>query len=798
MALLNGTSFGLLDLAADGLALVFEHLSAYDLASLVHSGSTKLRQRIVQHATRFTLCFDPQRRLAWPGKFIQSLTALRYVTISGFTPKTYPFVPDIDLSVLPPQLVSLELRISNGLLAVLTLPATGSSSKPSFPLRDFRSHFPKLQRLEWQSLLQDRGDKYAVHNFFEHLPWSLRSLSVTLLAFRLADFELFPTTIEELSISARVWTKPSQETLIQVPHQIRKLALIDIRTDLGSLAWPSSLDSLYLTYTAWTSFIQTVSMSLGPTRFPKSLKSFTLLAPKLLLDKAFMESLPSNAHVLRIYVHELVWREFAELEVGSMIPSDELRILHLNFTRTPSREAGLLISSFLFQNMPPKLVEFAVTGLPVPVEMLDNLPQNLVSLRLNPALKTGVHPSINTLQESLAETGEILALYPKGLLDLESSILHLRHFPPTLTRLSISTPTASPLDPTLYQNIAEIIPNVKDLSILMDGAFDVARRCATLPLESLLLDAYPGRLSDDLRKEATEFDLRCFPRLKSLTIHPRFIEAHSRVEWLQRLPEGLLELCLTPPRVMWTMDDLPFGDAKFESWLTFQHLPRGLTRLAGIFSDMDITDVFRLLPDSLTELIIPGSFTVQGCFQASLKFPAAWASQVRVKTFDSLPLALTTLVLPHGCMPDLPPPTFYASRPQLANFMIYSNNTGSDSPSAMPPGLRLPPSLEMLSTILRHVEGSRCDTLSSAFPLHQALAPPSDDQFHCADRAVRPPLSLRTQKEIAVMQKGLAMQRKGDDVGRIWSVTRPKLDAIAANPPSEEEKPKKASRCNPS
>lgn len=604
MASLNNSLLSI----GDALSLVFKYISAYDLAFLYFSGDSTLRSRLSKQTQHFSLSYSPYRRIAWPRNFLPLLPALKHFSIGGSTENWYPLVPDIDIRLLPADLISLDLSIANGFLTVVE----ADTKARTHTLMDFNTRFPHLKHLSWHNQTFDWDDWVPLHrtsgDFTSRLAHPhLRSLSMSVLSFSFEQSSLLPETLEELSITAMTWKidhgKLNQDFKFHLPPQLKRLELRNLAIGLGVAKW-SDLKYLLLDFnSAWMYHDGLASTILSSGCLPTSLESFVLYCPQHAIDSRFVAKLPPDLTELRIYARSVAIDSFGSANgFEKSLPIEKLRILH--FCVAVRNTDSDLADSMFFDRMPPKLVEFVVTAERFPHKPKDmqNMPIRLASRRSNPAIITSPYPPSGSFESHLKAIGYPLAQleYPNSLMDLEESIFNFKSFPKSLTRLSILSHSISPFRRSEdYSSLATYIPNVIDLSLCLDAAFEILRYCAALPLIALQLDVYPGKTGYDPNGNAIDldlsgkFDLRCFKKLERLCIHPRFIGSQYTLDWLKRLPTTLKDLSFVPYRSTWSDAHLML---QMESWIVFPRVPRGLTRLTGVFSDLHIHNVFGLLP----------------------------------------------------------------------------------------------------------------------------------------------------------------------------------------------------------
>lgn len=795
----------------DCLSIVFEHVSAYDLAFLYFSGDSKLRRRISKLATHFHLSYSPYRRIAWPRNFLPLLPALKYFSIGGSSDGWYPFVPDIDIRMLPTDLISLHLRISNGLFSLVE----GDLTKPvdvwSLHIRDLRKSFPHLQHLSWENQANDfeQPQPLAREPALTHLATpNLRSLHISVLCFPFSISKDLPDTLENLSISAMSW-KPSAnerdttDSKFRLPKGLNRLTLKNLGLALDMLAWPSSLKHLFLDFnSSWMYHDCMASTLLGERALPSSLESLVMYAPYHSINSAFVGKLPQSLTELRLYLRKVAFETFGPTNTFvARLPMTELRILHLCMALTSMDDS--LADSLFFDEMPPNLVEFIVTAgkFPHKHEEMQNMPLRLASRRSSPAIITSPYPPSGTFQSHLKTLGYSLSQleYPNSLMDLEESIFNFQSFPQTLTRLSILSHAIAPFRRDVdYSSIATYIPNVVDLSLCLDPAFEILRYCSGLPLVALALDVYPGRIRDERNSNGIDidlagtFDLRCFRKLERLCIHPRFIGAQYTRKWLKRLPPTLKDLSFVPYRSTWTDASILL---QMESWIVFPRLPRSLTRFTGVISDLHIHNIFALLPDSLTELYLLGPVSIYGQFGTSpLQVQAN--DSAPITSLNSLPLSLHTVCLPSNSLRTIQ--SKLNLRPQLSNIFLFSDHTRNDPMQPMPPGYSAPPTLSEVKGIDPRQIDFICSSVRLSLVHHQDLAPDSP-KYVCMDTAERAPADELTAKQIKLMAKGVKMIRDGKSVEEVQEIIKKKCsEEVIAELSQVEGKKTKKSTCNPS
>ena len=694
----------------DILPQVLNLISAYDLAFLYFSGDSSLRSTIVKRAQVFNLRYDPYRRISWPGNFIRLLSDLQHFHIGGHEDHLEPFVANADIRALPSSLLTLELRIANGLLSMLEpcsssaassssalsaipslsstppqlptdqtpvfinieAPTSYESSQNVFSLCNLPKLFPNLRELHWRHTMFDAETYFNITQWNSCLNFSsLRSLTISPTQI-ISDLTFLPTSVLELRLYlgfTTVWERSAIEDL-KFPSQLLRLEFLELGTGLRRLFWPSGLEHLRIEFRAYSRVLiqplNQVIRECGP--YPSSLKSLFIFAPLSSLSTNDLATLPSNLEELHLYLDKA--------HIPS-IPTDwlgpKLRILELAICN-PSYQGSLNNSEFL-SSIPSSCCYLSLNLDKDPLNIFQAAPepQNLISFRSSPSYDPVVCPGMKyfpiQILPPLSSSSPQSALF--SLMDLEACFQNFASFPPTLTRLTLHQSTDAPhFDALDTKDLASYIPNVTDLTLCSDDAFQILENCTSLPLISLQLSHSKGASQVAKPHDITLNQLDCFPRLERLAVSMRLIPRQSLEPWLTGLPSTLTDLFLAPISDLF----LPCADEEVvESWIVFPLLPRSLKIFGGFISDLNVYNIFALLPPLLTELYLPGLALMQSTNPPKFRSDDE-PTFLNPDYLESLPLHLHTLVLPSSCFSPRPNRTmrpsidFFASRPQLSLF----------------------------------------------------------------------------------------------------------------------------------
>lgn len=726
---------------------VFELLTAYELASLYFSGAKDFQELMRKHVTRFTLFYNAHRRIAWPKNFLPLFPALQHVVIGGHDEHSYPRVPDIDVRLLPTGLITLELHIANGLLSVLDPSKMEELAQKRIHLLPFKTLYPNLQKLEWKSLLNDTDAALKMLSF-KSLPHqaSLRSLKVSLTAFSVLDFDKFPTTLEELSIDTSNWVVNTSENPTQLPPHLTRLELYHVSTYLKLDAWPQNLTHLHLDFDSesWVLPYSIDRVLRESPKLPSGLKSFYLNAPMYHLSVNLCEMIPEGIRDLRLYGYSTNGEGEPEKSFAKKIPTLQ-NLVTLHFCLS---QPGFKSDTPFVRELPPSLIDFVVTTGPnarQPWEVAE-MPKSLRTLSSMPSTTFG-------LQHRQKPRGHIdlscypreaLHSFPNSLLELQDSIVGYQSFPKTLTRLSLQTYSNDGIPTKFDLRAVRLPPNITDLTLGLDNAFDILKLCEGLPLVSLNVDFGTDKLYEHEipkgfdRDAATSFEFSAFPRLKTLHFNPRFLVPPLRGPWLQRLPASLTELSLVPARMQWQNDIPP--PYYLESWIIFRNLPRSLQKFTACVSDLHFQEVFSMLPDGLTELYLCGKLEAGAFGIVELAQSMQNLSFYEPIELDYLPLSLTKLMMPERSLEAKTYHSFFASRPQLSLTVTWVPGL-ANPPDVMPTAYVPPPTLDRMRVGFRD-RGIVLDNLELSLQYQQTL--PGEGTFPWADVAVRaPPTNVR-------------------------------------------------------
>jgi hypothetical protein len=421
-------------LSPDCFRYICDFLSVHDIGHLHFTGFKTLLSKLSQTVESFNLQLLPRRPLKFPG-ILASLFSLRTLELTvDESFRMSLFIAAIDISILPPTIRSLNLKIANGFFALLqpgpnnTLPNLQSAT-----MRDLDTLFPELTSLSFENSYLQLTDhstftlRFPSHLTFLSLP-SSPSLDVELIS------SLSPSIVD-LSFTATI---PTTELAIQswkknchFPPHLTKLQILQINRHLRYASLPHSLLHLTLSYNR-----QSPLKAKNWTSFPPKLVSFTLtnntnrwLSQELILMLPSTLKLLSlnmqqvSSHVLEVLPQKL---ETFMLEPGTQIlgPPVSIPLLPPTLTSivapflTDNAQATLLprsitrirsgYSSYSIQStsvisdLPPSLKEVWLDVIP------DHIPwTSLVSLYIGP--KTGMF-----------NISSVIALNFESLVHLES------------------------------------------------------------------------------------------------------------------------------------------------------------------------------------------------------------------------------------------------------------------------------------------------------------------------------------------------------------------------------------------
>lgn len=739
----------------DSLCLVFSKLSAYDLAFLYFSGNRALQKRICSLATCFDLRYDPYRRLSWPYHFLRLLPALKHVRILGCADNHLPIVSNSDIRALPSGLLTLELGIANGMISLLQPASPTYEVDLDLQMLDVSTLFPNLVELRWRNTLSGYWSHHKVRMSLNIA--TLRILTMSPITFSSDMLTSLPSTLEELCIISDHWRSNG---VWLFPRSLQILQLSSVSIPITSVTWPPALHKLSIVMDNPQCSSCDISQFLETESFPPTLNCLSVFAPAMWLTPPLLAHITDSIEDLRLYFAGIMPQTFVPPHppLQDIISKPNLRTFHLCFC---TEDGQLPSQSIYFADSSPNLVDFVVsTGQTANISIkLANMPLHLTSLRSKPLHEPGTLPPFLRFQ-ALPSSHHPGKIFPNSLLDLEDTLANFRDFPPTLTRLHLQSYFKSPLPEHLdYSTLGDYIPNVCDLTLVTDDAFKIVSCCATLPLISLSIGLYPGKRKIDAEssgfdaKFAADFDLNCFPNLQHLSIDIRAIGASSRQKWFENLPQTLKELSLASIKDLWPIQ---CPGVFVESWIVFPRLPRSLARFTAFVSDLDIHNVFAMLPNTLTELYLLGSMSVRGVYgvgESQTSFLPAECVTINPVSLYSLPIHLHSVMLPHGSISKVVGIDFFECRPQLASFFYYEARR-SDPWNSMPPLYRPPPHPSLLSgptspTYLHF------NFLSTVVSWQQSVFPETDGTISrkIMDKAVRSSLSHLSESEIRVMEK---------------------------------------------
>lgn len=740
-------------LSSDCLDLVFQYSDAYSLAFLYLSGDKSLQSLLLRRVTHFRLAYNPYRRVFWPSNFLRLLTHLEWVEIGDPRDHHGPMVPNVDLNVLPSTLRHLALYIGNGLVPLFERDAAESIPYcVALKFMNIKEKFPLLEELHWSNLLCSHQG-IEITNLSNSFP-SLRSLSMSCIS-EFSDIStLLPSTISELRLYSVGHTLHGKEKP-SFPPGLKTLVLERLGAPLNPKSWPPHLEYLHIEWEMGLHQRNIIALPL-----PDTLLGFHLSCDSFVLTEEFLRELPPKLLSLKFYIQS-VDNDAIHPDIAHYLPSS-LLVFHLCTRYAPST----LGHGYHTIGQPPypQFKEFVLTwGSRAGKWPVDEfLPPQLSVFRANPLPQIGW----KVISTESFDPQRLLfnASSPIGLVDLEDSIDHFKHFPPTLTRLSLQSFTFNQhFD---YKDIASRLPNVTDLTLRTDLAFRLLKACVNrLPISTLVIEfnhnlfVQSPENEDKCREEATNFDLRLFGGLKTLHIDLRLIQKQQRTAWLDRLPTSLTDLSLVPYEDI-AVSNSP-GHVYVESWVCFPRLPRSLTRFTGCISDLDCHGIFAHLPDTLIDLYLIG-YCLVGTLATGVNVrPACKGCVIQLKELAFLPLSLRKVKLPDDFNDRRHDQAelglFFASRPQLALFGSFSPAMPSYSKRPIPHALRPP------------VDVSRHNLLYHTHDLRLWLPPQACDENNASsaskssknsfsvlkpqDCAVRPPRTELSDAEIAARWK---------------------------------------------
>lgn len=790
---------------SDCLSLVFQHLSAYELAFLYLTGDPFMRHHLKTRVTRFELTFNPYRRVSWPSHFLGLFPKLLYVSIGNPSDVHGPFVPNMDLRVLPRGIRHLGLHVGNAMISFL------SCSTP-LSYESLNQRFPELESLHWNNTLSWTRSIDSIgidETFITTLPVNLRALTMSLLPPMRNWIQNLPPHLEELRILACTGSQKHHWTL---PSKLRRLELSYLDTGLRT-TWPLELEHLRLEYR-----VQYRSMNeLLPLPLPENLKSFHLLGLGLVIPSAFLAKLPQSLRSIKLYCQRI--QDDSMPTDASLPPS--LEVLHFC-----SIGESLYSQDVLFGLLPATMREFVVTTAYSASRMKSPKNTDLSVLRSNPLPVPGWYsfqPDSSLTTASLGRESR----FPDCMVDMQTSINFFDFLPPTLTRLSLQSYVSSPTNRG-HVIPSGLLPNVTDLTLHTEMAFDVLSVYAgALPLKSLSIGYYYHAFVSDSAYEkscitkATRFDLRCFRSLSKLDVDLRWIDPKQRTAWLDRLPISLTDLSLVPYESR--AEETSPGHVYTEAWMTFPRLPRSLTRFAGCLTDLHCHGVFGYLPPSLTELYMFGASVIGALATGSPNRPHLNTSaQVYIEPHELafLPTSIKHLMLPQRSMDkfkgtqqafEMELERFFASRPQLALFGFFYASMFVDTRHPAPHALVIPPnSNELYRQVPQHVpifqhlrthlddQMSRCEDNNSIDEekngdgINSSTKKDAKVDFK-ADRAVRRPLDDFAAKELRYRWKASKIAQD-KSLANGYSYLLAKLDKYG----EEKQKVTKTGTCQPS
>lgn len=375
--------------------LVFQRLAATDIALLAGTGCKALRKRIFS-LDALHLRFEPTKKLLFPKDFLSSFTTLKSLIIGDPTSHDGPYMPGLDISVLPSSLTRLEVYTSNAMLSLykLTSPLaiTAQTSATPLPLKNM---FPEMQHLHFLN-----GYHSVIHPFpgielmseVSQLP--LVSLTYSPMITDIVSLGTVPSTLTQLKVICRNWMQlprakeKSSPPPLQVnwPSSLQSLDIRDLNVDalylIDCTTFPKGLQRLRLEVRDSES-ANNRKTQLNLTKLPASLISFRLRHVGYILPDSTLSTLPPQLDELRLYIHS-IRNETTNPSVYELLPRT-LRTVHI-FSSDDSPSRGNF-----YENLPPGIVDFCCDrpfGLYAPVvtgnATLTSLPANLVRSRTTP------------------------------------------------------------------------------------------------------------------------------------------------------------------------------------------------------------------------------------------------------------------------------------------------------------------------------------------------------------------------------------------------------------------------------
>lgn len=188
-----------LDFPPELFELLSTFILGHDIIKLYLTGSKHLQLKLCRSTTSFIMRKKSYHPIFWP-KFVRLLPNLQYFRIGSGRTFNGPYVPDVDLSILPPTLRTLKLFIANGLLALLAPSSLGFKSiKSDYSFRNIASQFPNLSTIQWNDGYYIAMDSKPLLNLISPLPLQYLDLGSTYLPFR--DYYLLPPTLTRLHVN---------------------------------------------------------------------------------------------------------------------------------------------------------------------------------------------------------------------------------------------------------------------------------------------------------------------------------------------------------------------------------------------------------------------------------------------------------------------------------------------------------------------------------------------------------------------------------------------------------------------